>query len=191
MSIPQKNLLVDVWLAHSLARRLVDQGLAGTPLSTDEFALYGLIVDLGPATPTQLGRWTGMAATTLSALTRRCEARGELKRRANPDDRRSSHLALTKAGMRLYKSCLGPLHAAITAVHENLPGDVLDVRLALQDVDSALRAVLGVDERPYRLEPVGETHVLDYSGPALTTAQRSETLAFVEWLRHRDAARSR
>lgn len=181
-----KNLLVDLWLAATLAERLVDDMLTGTPLSVDEFVLYGLIADLGPVTATALARWTGMPLTTLSSLVRRCEARGELTRVANPSDRRSSHLALSDQGLAVYRRCVPPLRAVLEVLATRLAGGGTAARLALQDVDTALRASLGATPRPYTVAPDGGGQHLDYAGPSLTADQQAEALAFIDWLRHRD-----
>lgn len=185
----KKNILVDVWLASLLGERLVDDLLSGTPLSTDEFALYGLIVDLGPVTATQLSRWTGLPPTTLSTLVRRCEARGELTKVVNPSDRRSSHLALSEHGMALYRGCLVPFVDALAALRAAMPTPEATLRLALADLDQALRTVLAVEPRPYEVDgdPAGQR--LDYAGPPLTPGQRAEALGFLDWIRHRDTRR--
>jgi DNA-binding MarR family transcriptional regulator len=185
-SPPKKNVLVDLWLASTLAVRLVEDLLADTPLSSDEFALYGLIVDLAPVTASDLARWTGMPATTLSNLVRRCEARGELTRVANPHDRRSSHLALSERGMEVYLRCVPRLLDALEKLRAELPASETSVRLALQDLDTGLRAVLGAQPRPYEIAAETPEHALTYGGQALTPAQRAEALAFIDWLRHRD-----
>jgi DNA-binding MarR family transcriptional regulator len=185
MSSP-KNLLVDLWMATMLGVRLVDDLLADTPLSTDEFALYGLIVDLGPVTATELARWTGMPLTTLSTLLRRCEARGELTRVANPNDRRSSHLVLSERGMAVYLGCVPPLLDALAKLERTLSTSENAVRISLQDVDAALRAMLDTPPRPYEVTPETDERQLGYAGRPLSAAQRAEVLAFIDWIRHRD-----
>jgi DNA-binding MarR family transcriptional regulator len=175
-------------MATTLAERLVDDLLAGTPLSADEFALYGLIVDLGPVTATELARWTGMPLTTLSTLLRRCEARGELTRVANPSDRRSSHLALSELGMAIYLRCVPPLLDALAKLQSILSTSENAVRIALQDVDTGLRAMLDTAPRPYEVEPEPGDQRLGYGGPPLSATQRAEVLEFIEWIRHRDSA---
>lgn len=185
MSSP-KNLLVDLWMATTLAERLVDDLLADTPLSTDEFALYGLVVDLGPVTATELARWTGMPLTTLSTLIRRCEARGELTRVTNPSDRRSSHLALSEHGMKIYMECVPPLLDVLATLEAKLSTSENAVRMALQDVDAALRAMLDTPPRPYDVTPEAREQQLGYAGAPLSASQRAEVLAFIDWIRHRD-----
>jgi DNA-binding MarR family transcriptional regulator len=184
---PAKNALVDVWLLSGLSRALVDDLLRGTGMTPDEFAVYGLVVDLAPVTAADLARATGMSATTLSSLVARCEARGDLERAENPGDRRHRPLRLTEQGMIRYRGPL-PAFADLLARLEaatDLPTP--DVRFRLQALDAALRAVSGAQPRPYSLAPPdGET--LSYAGPPLTAKQRREVLAYVDWVRHRDTA---
>jgi DNA-binding MarR family transcriptional regulator len=178
-----KNLLVDIWLLSSVATALVAEELTGTPLSVDEFALYGLVSDLGPVTATQLSQWTGMSPTTISAMLRRCQARGELARTPNADDRRSILVELTERGRAVYEAALPALAMAQQrfAEHLDLPED--DARATLQRVDAAAREALKLPARPYRV-----TGSLPAGTPALTAGQEAELQAFAAWLRHRDAA---
>ena len=180
-----KNLLVDIWLLSSVATALVAEELADSPLSVDEFALYGLVSDLGPVTATQLAQWTGMSATTLSAMLRRCQARGELARTPNEADRRSTLVELTERGRTVYEAALPALMAARErlAEHLDIPDD--DARLALQQVDAATRKALKSPPRPYRV--TGSADVGESPGePPLTPEQVAEVHAFTQWLRFRD-----
>lgn len=182
---PAKNVLVDVWLLSTLASTLVEAALAESPMSTDEFALYGLIVDLGPLTAADLARATGLPPTTLSGILGRCERRGEVERVANPNDRRSALLRLTARGAEVYRAALPGLLDLLTRLDAATPGGSEPIRSALQTLDDALRAVGGTGERPYRLAPVARSTV-DYSGPELAPAQELEVRRFIDWVRHRD-----
>ena len=182
---PAKNVLVDVWLISTLATSLVDAALAESTMSTDEFALYGLIVDLGPLTAADLARATGLPPTTLSGILARCERRGEVERVANPADRRSALLRLTERGQGVYRDALPALLDLLTRLDAATPGGNESIRLTLQTLDDALRAVGGTGERPYRLAPVRPSTV-DYSGAALTPAPEFEVRRFIDWVRHRD-----
>ncbi|RZS91001.1 DNA-binding MarR family transcriptional regulator [Motilibacter rhizosphaerae] len=179
---PLKNLLVDVWLLSSVATALVGRELAGSTLSVDEFAVYGLVQDLGPVTATQLGQWTGLSATTVSALLRRCEARGELVRTPSPADRRSMLVELTPRGREAYDAALPALGAALGRVQDQLGDGDAEARWALQQVDAAVRAALGVPVRPYRVPEPGPEEAVG----ELTPAQAEELRAYAAWMRWRD-----
>ena len=191
-----KNLLVDIWLLSSVSTALVAEGLAESPLSVDEFALYGLISDLGPVTATQLAHWTGLSATTLSALLRRCQARGELARTPNESDRRSTLVELTDHGRTVYRAALPALIAAQERLAEHLDVPDDDARAAVQLIDAAMRKALKLPARPYRVTAVpagvdlaGVDPAGWADGPALTPAQAAEVQDFARWLRYRDAER--
>jgi DNA-binding MarR family transcriptional regulator len=183
-----KNLLVDIWLLSSVATALVAEGLADSPLSVDEFALYGLVKDLGPVTATQLSQWTGMSPTTLSAMLRRCQARGELARTTNEADRRSSLVELTDHGREVYQAALPALFAALErlAEHLDIPDD--DARVVLQHVDAATRKALKSPARPYQVSVPARAGPRPDIEPPLTAEQTAEMEAFVAWLRFRDRA---
>jgi len=183
---PAKNVLVDLWLLSTLATGLVDNALAGSPMSVDEFATYGLIVDLGPLSPADLARATGLAPTTLSGMLTRCERRGELERVPNPSDRRSVLLRLTDHGIKVYRAPVEHLRALLTKIDVATDGLPRDVRLALQRLDDALREVGGLDPRSYRLDIADALPSIHYSGPRLSARQHREVLSFVDWIRHRD-----
>lgn len=186
---PAKNVLVDVWLLATLATALVADALAESPMSVDEFALYGLIVDLGPLTAADLARATGQPSTTLSGTLARCERRGELERAPNPADRRSALLRLTEHGMAVYRAPLPVLADLLTRIDAAVAGPPEEVRRCLQRLDDALRRVGGTGERPYRLPVPAAPASLDYEGKPLTARQQREVLDYVDWIRHRDAAR--
>jgi DNA-binding MarR family transcriptional regulator len=180
-----KSVLVDIWLISILANRLVDEALAGTALAVEEFALYGLIHDLGPVTAADLTRVTGLAPTTLSGILARCQQRGDLVRVPNPADRRSVLLQLTPAGLAARQRLVPGLRELLIRLEAALDTPLPEVRLQLQALDAALRSVAGVDPRPYLLAaPAARS--LEYRGDRLTARQQREVLAYVDWVRHRD-----
>ena len=183
-----KNLLIDLWLISFLAERFVAEMLEGIPLSVDEFAMYGLISDLAPLTAADLVRATGLPATTVSSLVRRCESRGELIRSDNPEDARSSLLELTAAGYEVLASAVPRLLEGIDRLRSRLGTEHDLVRERLELLDQVLRQEMGVGPRPYEVDVARSyAKTLTYSGPALTPEQRAEALRFVDWLRKRDA----
>ncbi|MCI0633829.1 MAG: MarR family transcriptional regulator [Actinobacteria bacterium] len=181
-----KNLLMDVWLVSLLASRLVEGIVRGTPLSVDEWALFGLIADLGPVTPAQLAQWTGLPPTSLSAMIRRCELRGELERTPNPHDRRSHLVRLSTQGQERYQELVEPFLRTLGELRQALLVPEPEVRNALQHLDGALRSLLSVPDRPYRVGEPTPGEALVYEGRPLTVRQRREALTYIDWLRHRD-----
>jgi DNA-binding MarR family transcriptional regulator len=180
-----KSVLVDIWLISILASRLVDEALAGTALTVEEFALYGLIRDLGPVTAADLARTTGLAPTTLSGILGRCQQRGDLVRVPNPTDRRSVLLQLTPSGLAARQRLVPALGDLLTRLDEVLELPPAEVRLHLQALDGALRSLAGVDPRPYRLGAL-PARPLEYRGDRLTARQQREVLGYIDWIRHRD-----
>jgi DNA-binding MarR family transcriptional regulator len=184
-----KNVLADIWLLTSIGDALVAEGLADSTLSVDEFALYGLISDLGPVTATRLGGWTGMPSTTLSALIRRCERRGDLRRRPDPVDRRNSLIELTSQGVRTYSAALPSLSSALDRLNAELDVPQEQVRALLQKVDGALRATMELPARPYRVAE--DPQVGDMvQALGLSASQAAELEEFGRWLKNRDEQRS-
>jgi DNA-binding MarR family transcriptional regulator len=61
----------------------------------------------GPATPRQLGLWTGLSSGGVTVALDRLEKAGYIRRDANPDDRRSVRITLVPSRLRklttLYK----------------------------------------------------------------------------------------
>jgi DNA-binding MarR family transcriptional regulator len=184
---PAKNVLVDVWLISTMATAAVEEALAGSPMSADEFAIYGLIVDLAPVTAADLARATGLPPTTLSGILARCERRGELERVANTADRRSALLQLTGHGLEIYRAALPGLRDLLSRLDDATVGGSDGVRRTLQVLDDALRGVRGAGSRPYRVPPAPQRPSVDHDGPPLTAAQQREVRRYVDWLRHRDA----
>ncbi|HUG86690.1 MAG TPA: MarR family transcriptional regulator [Euzebya sp.] len=185
MSSP-KNVLVDLWLAATVATPLIDDAVAGSGVTTDEFAIYGLVVDLGPLSAADLVRTTGLAPTTLSGLLSRCERRGHLRRVPSPTDRRSRLIELTEAGMSAYVALVPALMALLTRLEAELRLPQGHVRAHLQALDDALRRLRGIDARPYRVEEDPDGQALPSAGPPLTPAHEQEVRRYIEWLRHRD-----
>jgi hypothetical protein len=103
-----------------------------------------------------------------------------------PSDRRSSHLALSEHGMKIYLEYVPPLLDALARLEANLSTSQNAVRLALQDVDAGLRAMLETPPRPYEVTPEASEQQFGHTGAPLSAAQRAEVLAFIDWIRHRD-----
>jgi DNA-binding MarR family transcriptional regulator len=185
---PEISVLFDVWLLMHLVSGLLDQALAEHELSGDEFGLYSLLRGFGPITPTQISRWTGMPATTVSAVVRRLTARGHVERTPHPDDRRSYLVGLTDLGVAAHTEATSSFRTAAGRVSDALGDDEAAQRAALQRLDDVLRAISALDSRPYRVgePPAGTAPTLTYTGPALTASQEHEVRRYIEFVRRPD-----
>jgi len=183
----EMSLLFDVWLLMHLASGMLDDALEGSQLSGDDFGLYSLLRVFGPATPTQVARWTGMRPTTVSAALKRMAGRGHAEQQRNPADGRSYLVALNPAGARAHAEAAGPFLEVMARVSAALEPDEDAQRIALQRLDSALRSVAGSEARPYHLaglDAAGSRH-LPYAGEPLSPAQESAVRAYIEFVRSR------
>ena len=185
-------MLFDVWLVTHLTTHLIDETLRDLAVTADEFGLYSLLHELGPITPTQVARWTGMAPTTVSGMVRRLTSRGHLTQIAHPHDARSRLLALSDEGARVTTAGGERLAAVMPSLLDALAPHASASHLALRRLDRALRAVVGAAERPD--EPLPEEGGTDtegghvpYAGPPLTDAQQREVQHYIRWITARDA----
>ncbi len=187
------SLLFDVWLVNGLSAGYLDEVLAGTGLSGTDFGMYALLHRFGPTTPTQLRRWTGQPLTTVSAHLKRIERRGHLDRTTNPGDGRSQLVGLSPDGVAAHDAATAPFLEAMHELRAYFVPDALPERMALQDIDSALRKLGGMDPRPYRVTDEGRpdahgrtrTQALSYAGRPLTADQEQQVRLFLDFVRSR------
>ncbi|MDP3747506.1 MAG: winged helix DNA-binding protein [Phenylobacterium sp.] len=132
--------LFDLWLVSHRVRRAVDERLADTGLSGDDFAMYSLCVVQGPTTPTRLAQWVGMRPSTLTAYISRMDARGHLKRIPNPADGRSFLVELTPEGREAFERASANYLTLVADVERHLPIPVDSLRQAIAQLDRAVQA---------------------------------------------------
>ena len=89
--------------------RLVDRELAADGVDSESYASLSLIGARGTVRLTELAEELGLPLTTMSDVVRRHEARGYVRRRPNPDDRRSFLFELTARGDREWRRGWGAL----------------------------------------------------------------------------------
>lgn len=181
----QMSLLFDVWLVMHLASGVLDGALAGSGLSGDDFGLYSLLRVFGPATPSQIARWTGMRPTTVSAALGRLARRGHSVQRDNPADGRSYLVGLSRSGIAAHATAAPAFLAVMARVDLALRPEAHAQRASLQRLDAVLREVAELDPRPYALapDPGDATWQLTYSGAPLTPPQEAAVRAYVEFVR--------
>src|SRR5262245_65491330 len=98
------SVLYDCFLLLQQLRPVLTQALDGAPLRGDEYAVYSLLAEQGPLSPTLLARRTGMPATTVSDHIRAMTDRGHLTREPNPQDGRAAVLRLTADGRAAWRA---------------------------------------------------------------------------------------
>ena len=185
---PEITVLFDVWLLMHLVSGMLDQALTGHGLSGDEFGLYSLLRGFGPVTPTQIARWSGMPATTVSAALRRMTARGHVARMPHPDDGRSYLVGLSDAGVAAHSEAAPAFRTVARHVSDALGEDEMTQRAVLQRLDHALRGIAALDSRPYQVTaaPAGTLPTLTYTGQALSPAEEHQVRRYIEFVRHGD-----
>jgi len=179
------SMLFDVWLIMHSMTTLLDEALAPTPLSGDDFGLYSLLRGSGPVRPTQISRWTGMRPTTVSVALKRLQGRDHGVSTPNPDDGRSYLIGLNDAGIAAHTEAAPHFRTATERLAAELGTDQRGERLALRRIDAAFRSVLGLDPRPYELDAEGRDNIsqLSYRGSPLTSGQEDDVRRYIEFLR--------
>lgn len=186
MKGPRTTVLFDIWILSYITSGLLDETLAGSGLSGDDFGLYSLLLGWAPATPGQVAQWSGMRPNTVSVALKRIESRGHLDRRPNPEDGRSSIVALNGQGRTAHADASRGFLEAMEQVDARF-GDIPSVRLVLQRLDGVLRQIAEIGPRPYSVPDTKDRWHLEFDGPPLSDAQEREARRYVDWLRSADA----
>jgi DNA-binding MarR family transcriptional regulator len=96
------SVLFELFAAEQRVRTLVVRAMADANLRPDEYAVYSVLFDEGPQTPSDLARRAGMPPTTMSHFVRALLERGHAERQVVSSDRRSYRLALTPTGRQAH-----------------------------------------------------------------------------------------
>jgi DNA-binding MarR family transcriptional regulator len=132
------------WIFRALRRRM-DETLADHDLSYEEWGLLGHLKLAGApytSTPGKLAEKQGLSSGAMTNRLDRLEQAGLIRRRPDPDDRRSLQVELTAKG---HKAWLETVHAQ--AAKEAVIGAALNGR-ELAQLNNLLRKVLsGFEDR--------------------------------------------
>ena len=183
------SILMDTWLIANLTAGLLDDSLERSGMSGDDFALYSLLNAYGPATPSQIARWTGLRATTVSAALKRLAARGHTVRDSTAGDRRSYTVALNGAGRAAHRETAGVFWSETRKLAEILGDREGELRQHLQTLDASLRAAAVLDPRPYQLSAVtgADSWQLSYAGEPLNPVQENQVRQYIDFVRSTSA----
>jgi DNA-binding MarR family transcriptional regulator len=179
-------LLFDIWLIGHAMSTLIDEALSPSGIGGDDFGLYSLLRGWGPATPSQISRWTGMRPTTVSVSLKRLAARGHAEQTPNPDDGRSYLVGLNSAGAAAHEAAAPLFLAATGRLESGMSSAQHDERSVLQRIDAAFRTALELDDRPYSLaddNASGGVGRVTYDGAPLTAAQEQQVRQYIDFIR--------
>lgn len=136
------SLLFDVFVLNQRLRTLLSAALAGTGLRPDEYAVYSLLFDIGPLTPTDMSRQMGMPLTTVLDYVRAMKERGHVRRRRHAADGRAFEVRLTASGLRAFHKASAAWNLALRPFDAALAMPVSEVRRALHTIDDAAAQTL-------------------------------------------------
>jgi DNA-binding MarR family transcriptional regulator len=98
--------------ANQLASRFLSQKVSELNLTSVQAMILGFLNEEDQITSGELGKKTGLDSATLTGILDRLEAAEFIKRKNNPDDRRSIHIHLTPKGNGLSKAVIEVIEAA-------------------------------------------------------------------------------
>jgi len=136
------SLLFDVFAVHQRVRSLLARALSRTELRADEYAVYSVLFERGPLTPTQLAASLAMPVTTTLDYLRVMTRRGHVQRARNPADGRSYTVSLTVEGLGAHRRTNAEWNVAVRQLEDALSMPVPEVRAALRALDDAAGAAL-------------------------------------------------
>jgi len=136
------SLLFEVFVLNQRLRTLTSAALAGSGLRADEYAVYSLLFDAGPMTPTGMARQMGMPLTTVLDYLRSMRERGHVARRRDVSDGRAFVARLTASGLRQFHRASRAWNDALRDFEPALGMPVGEVRRALHAIDDATATTL-------------------------------------------------
>lgn len=138
------GLFLQPFVVSQLVGTLIERVVEGSAVTASEFAVTSSIAVFGEVTPTELAHTLGLSPTTLSAMLKRLEEKGQVRRVRHPSDGRSALLALTAAGQATNARNGERFNKEIRRVRAGLEGGDGEVLEALRRLEVALRRA--VDE---------------------------------------------
>ena len=137
---PQRRISLpfDIFELSTRLGTYLGHALEGTGVRPAEYAVYSLMLEAGPRTPSELAAMLGMPLSTLSTYLGSMLGRGDAKRIPNPSDGRSVRVVLTDRGRGVVRTVNPPFSRALVALEANLDAPVGDVRAVLRGVLEAI-----------------------------------------------------
>jgi DNA-binding MarR family transcriptional regulator len=140
---PQRRISLpfDIFMVSQRLGTYLDRALEETGVRPAEYAVYSLMLEAGPRTPSELAAMLGMPLSTLSTYITAMLGRGDARRIPNPTDGRSVRVVLTDRGRGVVRRVNPPFTQALVALEANLDRPVAEVRaVVLEIIDAIERA---------------------------------------------------
>jgi DNA-binding MarR family transcriptional regulator len=138
-----RQLFLKAATTSQLVGRIVETQMEPLGVPGYLLALLTHVRDLAPVSPTAVSLASGAPPTTLRDNIQRLVDRGLVERVPNPDDGRSYLLELTESGAAVTHAAGEALHGAYLELERQLPTPLGDVEHTLDELNEALRMVLG------------------------------------------------
>jgi DNA-binding MarR family transcriptional regulator len=132
------SLSFDVFAVNQRLGAYLDRALEGTGIRPAEYAVYSLMLEAGPRTPTELAAMLGVPASTLSTYLTAMLGRGDARRIPNPADGRSVRVVLTDRGRAVVRRVNPAFTHAQRLLEGSLGRPVDEIRAVLQDLGESI-----------------------------------------------------
>ena len=139
---PGPSILFDFFRAAQHVRLLLADAMADCGMRPDEYAVYSVLVDDGPSSPTRMAEATGVPPTSMSNYVRAMVDRGHVERVRNARDGRSVVLSLTPSGRAAHRRANRAFEEANRRFLDSLEG----AGVAFDDVRASVRTVADAAE---------------------------------------------
>jgi DNA-binding MarR family transcriptional regulator len=136
------SLLYDLFVVSQRVRRVLAEGMTGSGMRSDEYAVYSLLFMHGPLTATEMARQLGLPLSTTLDYLKTIDAAGHLERVPHPDDGRAIQVALNSRGVAAQIRANRHWEVVRKRIEGSLRLPKGEVRAALQALDDAAAAAL-------------------------------------------------
>lgn len=144
------TLLYQLYLTNHASRRFMRLALAGTPLTSEEFAVLSYLHANGPRTLSQAAGDLGLPATSLATTLAPLIGSDIVERVPHPRDRRARLLGLTDQGRTDLLATIPAFSDAYTTLLGRLKADGVDIEALFSAIET-IRT--GMERTSELLEP--------------------------------------
>jgi len=131
------SLLFDLFVVSQRVRRVLADGMAGSGMRPDEYAVYSLLFMEGPITATEMAQQLGLPLSTVLDYLKAIDAAGHLERDRHPDDGRAVQVALNSKGIAAQVRANKHWEVVRKQIEGSLRMPKSEVRAALVALDDA------------------------------------------------------